>query len=103
MVWLSGAFLRSMVAAGCWAPAKLTTDVKARMGNSRRMRVRRVIGLFCSQMGGAYAFLTLDRGKKSAEHRFGPKALPVCPEWTPYLSAVESATHLDNPLATAEP
>jgi len=29
MVWSSGAFLRLMVAAGCWAPAKLTTDVKA--------------------------------------------------------------------------
>ena len=31
--------LRLMVAAGCWAPAKLTTDVTARIGSSRRKRV----------------------------------------------------------------
>ena len=42
--------LRSMVAAGCWAPPKLTTDVKARTGNSRRIRVRSVIG-YCLAPG----------------------------------------------------
>jgi hypothetical protein len=41
-----------MVAAGYWAPAKLTTDVNARIGNSRRMRVRSVIGYFASQLAG---------------------------------------------------
>src|SRR5688572_33158716 len=63
----SGAFLRSMVAAGCWPPAKLTTEVSARIGSSRRIRVRKVIGILCLSIGGAdHGVLTLGSAKKSA-------------------------------------